>query len=147
MPSKNSNISIRSPDFNNNGFIPREFTCDGSRLTPRITIENIPKNAKSLALIMDDPDAPMGTFVHWVVWNIPAPTANIEDGISGINSAQKKGYTPPCPPSGIHRYFFRVYALDATLALNSNSDKNDLLNAMENHIISSSEIIGKYERK
>ena len=64
MPSKNSNISIRSPDFNNNGFIPREFTCDGSRLTPRITIENIPKNAKSLALIMDDPDAPMGTFVH-----------------------------------------------------------------------------------
>lgn len=103
---------IKSPDFKNNQRIPSRFTCDGKDINPTLVFEDIPKNSKSLVLIVDDPDAPMGTWVHWTLWNIPKDTKIIEENskpkgaIEGITSFGKPGYGGPCPPNGVHRYFF-----------------------------------------
>lgn len=145
-----SSMKISSEVFTY-GAIPLEYTCDGSDVSPSLSFSGVPEGTKSLALIMDDPDAPMGTFVHWLVWNI-SPTK------SGIVKAEKlsepqgttdfgtKGYGGPCPPSGTHRYFFKLYALDTMLDLKDGSKKLDLENAMNEHIIDKAELIAKYSR-
>ena len=115
-------MKLTSPAFEHNKEIPPKYTCDGADTSPELNIEDIPENAKSLALIMDDPDAPAGTGVHWVVWNIPRDTKMIAkgaepQGIQGTTSFGKPGYGGPCPPSGTHRYFFQLHALTTTLEL------------------------------
>lgn len=145
-------MKLTSPAFAHNGQIPSEFTCDGSGVSPPLSISEAPKGAKSLALVMDDPDAPVGTFVHWVVWNIPADTKEIRKnseptGMQGKTDFGRMGYGGPCPPSGAHRYFFKLYALDAELSLPKGSSKKDLEKAMESHVIEKAELIGRYKRK
>lgn len=147
------NFTLSSPVFENNGNIPVKYTCDGTDINPPLTIDNVPAHTKSLALIVDDPDAPMGTWVHWVVWNIKPEAKGIkentvpEGGRQGINDFRKHEYGGPCPPSGTHRYFFKLYALNRTLELSTNSDKADLVKAMKGHIVSQNQIIGLYKRK
>ncbi len=147
-----SNMKLTSSAFINNGAIPSEFTCDGADLSPPLLISDVPKNAKSLALIMDDPDAPVGTWDHWIVFNIPSSTNQIAkgtepDGIAGKNSWGRTGYGGPCPPSGTHRYFFKLYALDTELNLLKSATKRDLERAMEGHIIEKAELMGTYKRR
>ena len=143
-------LYIKSSAFEANKLIPKRYSCDGYDINPPLSIEGVPKEAKSVALVMDDPDAPSGTFDHWVVWNIPASTNNIPEntvpGIEGLNGARQRGYMGPCPPGGTHRYFFKVYALDLTLDLTANSKKKDLEKAMQGHILAKGEIIGLYSR-
>jgi len=145
-------LKIRSPAFEHNGFIPSKYTCDGQDVSPQLNIEGIPSEAKSLVLIVDDPDAPMGTWVHWVVWNIPVTsrTSRIEEasvpGVEGINDFGKHSYGGPCPPSGTHRYFFKVYALDTMLELDPSSKKADVERAMQGHVLAKEELIGLYKR-
>ncbi len=144
-------MKLASPAFADNGAIPPEYTCDGADLSPPLVISDVPSNAKSLALIMDDPDAPMGTFVHWVVWNIPPETREIRkgsepDGVQGRTDFRKLGYGGPCPPSGTHRYFFKLYALDTKFSLPEGSTKKDLERAMQGHIIEQVQLMGTYKR-
>lgn len=143
-------LKITSKVFENNSFIPRKYTCDGEDINPPLEIEGIPKDAKSLALIVDDPDAPMGTWIHWVVWNIPVKEkidGNSVPGTEGMNGFRKHSYGGPCPPSGTHRYFFKIYALDTKLDLDSNSRKVDLEKAMEGHVLAKGELAGLYSRE
>jgi Raf kinase inhibitor-like YbhB/YbcL family protein len=148
-----STLKISSPAFKHNDHIPPKYTCDGIDVNPPLTIENVPSGAKSLALIVDDPDAPRGTWVHWVVWNIATNIQAIAEhtvpsGASeGMNDFRKRNYGGPCPPSGTHRYFFKLYALDSLLTLNTNATKVDLERAMKGHILAQSEVIGLYTRK
>ncbi|NGX34438.1 MAG: putative lipoprotein LppC [Candidatus Anoxychlamydiales bacterium] len=140
-------MKISSPDFQNNQMIPKKFTCQGGNINPTLKFENISKDAKSLALIMDDPDAPNQTFVHWVIFNIPIVDkidGNSSLGIEGINSASEIGYIAPCPPTGTHRYFFKLYALDVLLDLEKGVTKEDLEKAMKSHIIEQAQFIGLY---
>lgn len=144
------NLSVYSTVFSHKGHIPSEYTCDGRDINPPLEVENIPEGTKSLALIMEDPDAPRGTFDHWLVWNISPNEAIAEQtnpGISGTNDFGKTGYGGPCPPSGVHRYFFKVYALDTKLELLAGADKKTLLEAMNGHILSEGEMMGLYQRK
>ncbi|MEM2865232.1 MAG: YbhB/YbcL family Raf kinase inhibitor-like protein [Candidatus Bathyarchaeia archaeon] len=142
-------LKVTSPAFENNGFIPAKYTCDGDNVNPPLEIEGIPEGARSLVLIVDDPDAPMGTWNHWVVWNIP-PMERIEEdsvpGVEGINDFKEHSYGGPCPPSGTHRYFFKVYALDTKLGLDPNSTREDVERAIEGHVLARGEIIGLYSR-
>ena len=142
-------LSVTSPAFENNKIIPAKYTCDGDDVNPPLIIKGIPEKAKTLALIVDDPDAPMGTWDHWIVWNIP-PTGKIEEntvpGTEGMNNARKHSYGGPCPPYGTHRYFFKVYALDTKLTLNPDSKKKDVEKAMESHILAKGELVGLYRR-
>ncbi len=142
-------LFVTSPAFENNQFIPAKYTCDGNNVNPPLTIEGIPEGTKTLALIVDDPDAPMGTWDHWVVWNIP-PTSKIEEdtvpGTEGMNDFRRRSYGGPCPPSGTHRYFFKVYALDVKLDLSPASRKSDLEKAMQGHILAEGTLIGLYRR-
>jgi Raf kinase inhibitor-like YbhB/YbcL family protein len=142
-------MRISSPDFGNNQFIPASFTCDGEDINPSLVIEDIPKEAKSLALIVDDPDAPMGTWVHWVVYDIPV-TNRIEQnsipGKQGINDFRRKDYGGPCPPSGTHRYFFKIYALDRIFNLKEGISKEALEEVMLGHILDKAELVGLYKR-
>ena len=145
-------MKLTSPEFEHNSAMPSEYTCDGANIIPELNIEEIPENAKSLALIMDDPDAPAGTWVHWVVWNIPLDTKTIQkgtepQGVQGTTSFGKPGYGGPCPPSGTHRYFFKLYALDTTLDLKEGSTKEDLEAVMDGHIIEKTELMGTYKRQ
>lgn len=148
-------MQIKSAAFRNNERIPIKFTCDGNNISPQISILDVPENAKSLALIMDDPDAPIGTWVHWTIWNIDSKTQEILEGgkigMEGMTGFGKAGYGGPCPPPSAdgrpHRYFFKLYALDAALNLPVSSKKEDLERAMEKHILSQSQIIGLYSRK
>jgi hypothetical protein len=143
-------LKITSPAFKNDGEIPPKYTCDGEGVNPALHINNIPEGAKTLALIVEDPDAPNGTFDHWVVWNIdPVTTINEHSlpGTSGDNSAGKSGYHPPCPPSGSHRYNFKVYALNAALDLLAGTSKKGLELAMKGHIMGEGSLTGRYERK
>lgn len=143
-------INISSPDFDNEANIPERYSCDGENINPTIVINNIPEDTVSLLLIMDDPDAPSGTFTHWVVWNIdPAVSSINEDsvpGVEGMNSAGITSYVGPCPPSGTHRYFFKLYALDSELAIPPGSERDIVVEAMEGHIIASGELMGRYAR-
>jgi Raf kinase inhibitor-like YbhB/YbcL family protein len=143
-------MDISSTAFKANEMIPAKYTCDGENINPPLTIQQIPEEAKCLAIIVDDPDAPIGTWVHWVVWNIPV-THHIKEnevhGTEGINDFQQHHYGGPCPPSGTHRYFFKVYALDALLNLPEKTKKLQLEKAMSEHIIGFGELIGLYKRQ
>ena len=126
-------MKLTSPSFSHNQMIPKKFTCQGEDLNPGLQISDLPQAAKSLALIVDDPDAPGGTWVHWVVFNITVMNEIKEKsipGLQGINDFGKKDYGGPCPPSGTHRYFFKAYALDSQLNLKEGSDKAALESAM-----------------
>jgi len=144
-----NNFNISSPVFKNQEPIPTAYTCEGANINPPLGIEGIPKGTKTLALIMDDPDAVSGTFVHWLVWNI-SPMKMIDEnskpGIEGKNGAGKNGYTGPCPPSGTHRYFFKVYALDTIIDLPVSTGKETLERAMKGHILAKAELIGYYQK-
>lgn len=143
-------IKVFSSAFASNGSIPGKYTCDGENVNPPMEFEGIPEKAESLVLIVDDPDAPTKTFTHWIVWNIE-PVAKIEEdsipGIEGINDFRKIGYGGPCPPSGTHRYFFRVYALDKNLELKAGAGRKELENGMIGHIVAEGELMGKYRKK
>jgi len=143
-------LVVKSPSFQPNTPIPKKYSCDGEDMNPPLTIEGVPKESKSLALIVDDPDAPRGTFDHWVVWDIPPSTTKIAEhsvpGTEGLNGARQKGFMGPCPPSGTHRYFFKVYALDTALKLGAKTTKRDLEKAIQNHILGKGELIGLYHR-
>src|SRR5512143_3754692 len=144
---------ISSPLFADRGAIPPRYTCDGEDNNPPLTIENVPPEAKSLALIVDDPDAPAGTWVHWVVWNIDPVTTEIKENSlppgtqEGISDFRKRGYGGPCPPGGTHRYFFKLYALDTMLTLGPKTTRALLEQAMKRHIVAQSELIGRYKRR
>ena len=132
--------------------MPSEYTCDGDDLSPPLSISDVPSNAKSLALVMDDPDAPAGTWDHWVVFNIPAATKEIPKGTEpkgtkGKNSWGRTGYGGPCPPSGTHRYFFKLYALDTALNLPEGAAKKELERAMQGHVVAQAELMGTYKRR
>ena len=143
------NIKVFSSAFEANRTIPKKYTCGGENINPPLEFEGIPEEAESLVLIVDDPDAPMKTFTHWIVWNIE-PVAKIEEdsipGVEGINDFRKIGYGGPCPPSGAHRYFFRVYALNRQLELKAGAGRKELESEMIGHIIAEGELMGKYSR-
>ena len=149
-------FEISSPAFAKGGAIPSDFSCDGRDVSPALTWTEPPAGTQSFALIMDDPDAPMGTWVHWVIFNIPASTRNLTEGtptdpqlsdgsLQGKTSAGSSGYHGPCPPSGTHRYFFKLYALDTLLSLSDKADKKELLAAMEGHILANAELMGTFK--
>ena len=143
---------ISSPAFSHNEKIPAEYTCDGANIKPCLKINGAPGNAKSLVLIVDDPDAPMKTWVHWLVWNIEPtideiPAGVLPSAVQGMTSFGSTGYGGPCPPSGAHRYFFKVYALDTFLGLDKSANKQELEQAMEGHILDRAELIGLYCRQ
>lgn len=143
-------LTISSTAFPNGGDIPSDYTCEGAGKNPPLNIEGIPKGTKSLVLIMDDPDAPNGTFDHWIVWNIPpdkAIKADSTPGETGKNSRGENRYTGPCPPSGTHRYFFKVYALDDTLKLNGGAEKREVEDALKDHVLGYGELVGKYRKR
>ena len=143
-------MQVKSPAFKDNEYIPERFTCDGVNVNPELNVEHIPEEAKSLAVILDDPDAPAKVWVHWVIWNIPVThhlKENFPRGNQGINDFGKAIYCGPCPPAGAHRYYFKVYALDCILELSAKSRKADLEKAMGGHIIGFGELIGIYKKK
>jgi len=151
-------MEITSPAFAPNGEIPAAHTCEGADRAPALTFANVPPGAKSLALIVDDPDAPAGTWVHWVMWNIPAATHLLPENvpksgqlnsgaIQGRNDFGKTGYNGPCPPPGkTHRYYFRLYALDVKLTLQPGVTRQEVDAAMKGHIIGKAEHMGTYRR-
>ncbi len=143
-------LKISSTAFNDGGMIPVKYTCDGENINPPLDIKNIPEETSCLALIVDDPDAPISTWVHWIAWNIPV-THHIKEnevhGTEGINDFQQYHYGGPCPPSGTHRYFFKIYALDSLLDLQPDTKKLQLEKAMSEHIIGFGELTGLYHRK
>jgi len=146
-------MNLESPTFSNHQNIPSKYTCDGENVNPPLKISEVPEKSKSLVLIVDDPDAPMGTWVHWTIWNISPKTTEIpensvpEGAIEGMTDFGKPGYGGPCPPSGTHRYFFKLYALDITLDLDTSAKKEDIEKAMEGHILDKAELIGLYSRQ
>ena len=142
-------LKVNSPAFEEGGAIPSKYTCEGEDVNPALNIDHIPIEAMSLAVIVDDPDAPAGVWVHWVVWNIPIThqiKENSEQGTQGINDFRKQQYNGPCPPKGTHRYLFKVYALNAILDLPASVNKSELERAMSSHIIAFGELTGRYER-
>ncbi len=146
-------FEVTSAAFSHNGTIPAKFTCDGADISPPLTIANVPEGAVSLALIVDDPDAPAGTWVHWVVWAIGAETREIPENsvppraVQGTNDFRRPRYGGPCPPSGTHRYFFKLYALDSFPVLKAGATKAQLEEAMKGHILAQAELIGLYGRR
>lgn len=149
LTQKHHGLIVRSSVLSKGEMIPPKYTCDGENISPPLSIDNIPEKTKSLVLIVDDPDAPNGTWVHWVVWNID-PKGEIAEnsvpGIEGLNDFNRHSYGGPCPPSGVHRYFFKVYALNTTLDLDINSQRNDIRKAMYGKILSDGELICRYKR-
>jgi len=150
-------LSLTSEAFQEGGMIPRKYTCDGPDVSPPLAWSPVPAGAKSIALICDDPDAPMGTWVHWVVFNLPGDASGVPEGISprenlengarqGVNDFGRIGYGGPCPPRGTHRYFFKLYALDVKLDLSGRVTKERLLRGMEGHILAEGHLMGKYKR-
>lgn len=143
-------MKLSSPEFQPNGMIPGKFTCQGKDVNPALVFDDVPGETKSLALIMDDPDAPMGTWVHWVVYDMPVASKINEDSVpgkQGRNNFGKRDYGGPCPPSGTHRYFFKLYALDKELQLSEGVDKASLEKAMEGHILAKAELVGLYKKQ
>ena len=150
-------MKITSTAFEEGDLIPRQYTCDGEDISPPLEWADLPEGTQSLALICDDPDAPSGTWVHWVVFNIPAPTSELPEGFpgeeelpdgtrQGRNDFRRIGYGGPCPPGGTHRYFFKLYALDTFLDEAPGITRDELLEAMEGHILVKSELMGRYRR-
>lgn len=151
IPLTSHTMQIRSTAFDNNQQIPSKYTCDAEDASPPLHISEVPEGAKSLALIVDDPDAPAKAWVHWLAWNIDPGTSEIEEGtapsgVEGTTDFGRTGWGGPCPPSGTHRYFFKLYALDIELDLTSSATKTDLEEAMKGHIIDKGELIGLYKR-
>lgn len=146
-------MQLTSQDFQHNNFIPDRFTCRGENVNPNLEISAVPENAKSLVLIVDDPDAPRGDFVHWLVWNIRPDTQEIKansvpaEATEGTTDFGKPGWGGPCPPSGTHRYFFKLYAMDSFLDLSPNTVKKDLIAAMRGQIVDGAELIGLVEAR
>jgi len=147
-----SALAITSPAFADGQPIPKTFTADGANLSPQLDIANPPLGTACFALIVDDPDAPMGTWVHWVAWNIPASTTKIPEGrlpagsVEGRNSWGRTGYGGPSPPSGTHRYHFKLYAVDRPIELPRTADKQTLIDAMEGHVLARCQLTGTYRR-
>lgn len=145
-------MRISSPAFENGGQIPAKYSCDGQDASPEIAIEGVPSGAQSLAFIVDDPDAPGGIFVHWVMYNIPPSTTIIPEngsaGTQGVNSGGEQGWNSVCPPSGSHRYFFTLYALDTLIPLGQDSaaDKRAVEAAMRGHVLATAELMATYSR-
>lgn len=145
-------MKIENTSFKNGASIPSRFTCQGADVNPSLTIKEVPAAAQSLALILDDPDAPAGTWVHWLVWNISPQIKEILENsipgnsVQGKNSWGRSNYGGPCPPSGTHRYFFRLYALDHIISISSSAEVKELENAMKGHILAEAEIIGTYKK-
>jgi Raf kinase inhibitor-like YbhB/YbcL family protein len=143
-------LDISSDVFKSNGFIPKKYTCDGENVSPPLNINKIPEEAKSIAIIFEDPDAPISTWVHWLIWNIPITHLLKENNVvgkQGVNDFSKHFYCGPCPMNGTHRYIFKVYALDTILNMPDNTKKHQLLRAMSNHIIGYGELVGIYKRE
>lgn len=144
------NMRISSPDFNNGQPIPSVFSCKGEDKPPRLDFSDVPKSAVSLAVIMDDPDAPAGTWTHWTVWNIHTQAAHLDgkflppDARQGMTSAGTAGYHGPCPPSGTHRYIFHLYALDRKLKLADGAQLAVLVAAIKGHIVGKSDLMGTF---
>ena len=145
-------IHVTSTAFNEGENIPKEYSCDGENLSPPLAWSDVPQGTQSLVLIVDDPDAPSGTFVHWVVYDLPAALASLPEGASGIgregvNGFRKSGFGGPCPPRGsTHRYFFKLYALDMVLGLKAGASKAEVEKAMQGHILAQGQLVGKYGR-
>ena len=158
-PQKIMNLQITSTTFAEGQPIPQKYTCQGSDISPPLAWTNGQVNTKSFALIMDDPDAPMGTWVHWVLYDLPANTTGLPEDVAktqviangatqGMNTWPRPGYGGPCPPPGKpHRYFFKLYALDTMLDLKPGLTKKDLLKAMEGHVLAEGQLMGTYQRK
>ena len=146
-------MKITSSAFGHNTLIPSKYTCEGQNINPPLSIKDIPAGAKSLVLIVDDPDAPMKTWTHWTAWNISPETAELSENsipvgcIEGTTSFGRTGYGGPCPPSGTHRYFFKIFALDGLLDLQQGAHLANLTTALQNHIIEKVEFIGLYKKK
>jgi Raf kinase inhibitor-like YbhB/YbcL family protein len=150
-------MKLTSTAFSENASIPIKYTCKGQDVSPSLSWNEPPAGTRSFALVMDDPDAPMATWVHWVLFNLPGTARGLPEGLpstptfkdgsaQGLTSARSVGYHGPCPPSGTHRYFFKLYALDITLALTSNDDTAALLEAMQGHILAQAELIGTFSK-
>lgn len=154
-----ADIKVESPLFSRGGMIPSKYTCDGQDISPPLSWKAVPEETKSIALIVDDPDAPFGTFVHWVLFNLPADANELSENVpkektlpdgalQGTNGFKRIGYGGPCPPSnGPHRYYFKLYALDKRLDLEPGAKKAQLIDAMEQHIVGQGELMGKYKRR
>lgn len=146
-------MKINSPAFNNGKSIPEQYTCDGKDINPQLVFSDVPASAKSLALIIDDPDSPTGIWTHWLLWNILPNTKEISEGkvprgaVQGKTNFGAATYGGPCPGKGNHRYFFKLYALDTMLTIPAGSGKEVLVEAMKGHILSEAEMYGWYERK
>jgi len=154
-------MKISSNAFSQGGGIPSKYTCDGNNFSPPLSIDNVTKGTKSLALIVDDPDAPGGVFVHWVIWNVPPEKTSIPERVplsetvdslggtrQGVNDFGRLGYGGPCPPPGpAHRYFFKLYALDRELGLRAKASKAELESAMRGHILAEATLMGIYKRQ
>jgi Raf kinase inhibitor-like YbhB/YbcL family protein len=150
-------ITLTSPAFAAGESIPARYTCDGDNVSPPLQWQGVPAGTQSLALILDDPDAPSGTFVHWVIYDLPPDLRSLPEavptvdnppqgGTNGKNGANATGYTGPCPPTGTHRYFFRLYALDSKSDGAAGMKKDQLSQAMEGHILAQGELMGTYAR-
>lgn len=152
LRAKEVSMKISSPDFNEGASIPSRFTCDGANVNPTLQVSGVPSAAKSLVLIVDDPDAPAGTWTHWLIWNLKAdlteiPAHSVPAGaVQGVNDFGKSNYGGPCPPSGTHRYFFHLYALDSVLELPAHSNRKALDQAMRGHIVGEGKYMGRYAR-
>jgi len=151
-------IQVLSSAFKEGGMIPQQYACDGEDTSPPLSWESVPEGTRSIAVIADDPDAPGGTFVHWVLYDLPANVRELPEslpkeetppsgGTQGKNSFGKIGYGGPCPPSGTHRYFFKVYALNARTNLAPGKSKEDLLETMEGHVLAQGQIMGRYKKQ
>jgi Raf kinase inhibitor-like YbhB/YbcL family protein len=150
-------MEIKSPAFKEGALIPARFTCDDKDISPALEWSQVPAGTRTLALICDDPDAPMGTYVHWVIFNIPASEANFKENVppkeklnnsarQGRNDFGKTGYGGPCPPGGTHRYYFKLYAIDTELDAGRILTKKDLLKAIEGHVLAEAQLMGRYKR-
>ena len=145
-------MKITSSAFQQAASIPSKFTCDGANTSPPLQISDVPSEAKSLVLIVDDPDAPSGLFTHWIVWNISPQTSTIAEGstpkgVQGTNDFGKSGYGAPCPPSGTHRYYFKIFALDRELDLPIGAQRSQFDAAIKGHVVAQGELMGRYSRK
>jgi Raf kinase inhibitor-like YbhB/YbcL family protein len=148
-----SAISITSPSFQAGGDIPTKFTCNGTNVSPELQISSVPNEAKSVVLIVDDPDAPRGLFTHWIVWNIDPKTTRVAENsaptaaVQGTNDFGKRNYGGPCPPSGMHRYFFKIFALDTKLELKPGARRVEIDAAMRGHVLAQGELMARYSHK
>lgn len=145
-------MEISSPAFQHNQYVPAKYTCDGEDLNPPLQFTDVPEGTQTLALLVDDPDAPVGDWVHWLMWNIPPSTTEIPensvpaDAIQGLTDFGRNDWGGPCPPNGMHRYFFKLYALDSALDLPPTIKKADFLAAIEGHVLAEAKLIGLYDR-